>query len=55
MTKLKRKLTVAFVIVLLALLFMAKPFAAELASGEWASEIGHSMYDTLSNGPAEDQ
>lgn len=53
MTKLKRKLTIAFVIVLLALLFMARPFASELVNGEWASDLGHSVYDTLSNGPEE--
>ena len=53
MTKLKRKITIVFVVVLLALLFLAKPYASEIASGEWASDLGHSMYDTLSNGPEE--
>lgn len=47
MSKITRRLTILFVVVLLAVLFIAKPFASELSSEEFGRQMGHSIYTTL--------
>lgn len=50
MRKLKRRLTIAFIVILLALITIAKPFASELSPDQLGRQMGQSMYDNLING-----
>jgi len=53
MKKVTRRLTILFVIALLALLFIARPFASEINTGEMGQQMGESIYDVLT-GTSED-
>ena len=55
MKKVTRKLTIIFVIALLALLFIARPFASEIQTGEMGQEMGQDIYNALSGTADEEE
>ena len=49
MSKLSRKLTIIFVVVLLAILFVARPFASELSEKQLGEQMGDALYEQLTD------
>lgn len=49
MNKISKYLTIIFVVVLLAVLFLAKPFASELTDEQLGRQMGDAIYEQLTN------
>lgn len=47
MSKLKRRIIIVFVIAIVALTFVAKPYASEISPSSFGDEIGRALYNEI--------